>query len=522
MEQEGKKLQGELFSRGFSTDLAAEFVLPDYQPEIKRLLRVRALALPVDQYIGAAGAELSGAVEFQALYAAGDDSLWCVTKREDYQLSCPIEATDEFDLSDAPVCEIQTETEGVSGRVLAPRKLSARCRVRTQVCLLSDRAKTALPPESAEGIEPLTDQIWASRVRIGKSAPFTLTDEILLDPSKPPLRVISASGEVFPTEVKAGTDLVACRGELLLTLLCAEEQLPSLENAEDCLPASALPMLLSRRIPFAVEVPLDGVQPSCACNAWGSCSEVAVTVEESRILCDLTAVLTVRAVCREEFSFVRDAFSTVRLTEPVFRVLPVQKNLCCRNANCSVSATKELSSLGLKPDSRILETTADVLLQAPEAARGNYILPGVVTFHILVLSPDGDVSTCDLEAPFRFETPAETNTVPAKNASVALPVLAKATLDSSRLLAEAELSLALDLSAADSVELLSDLRAGEPLAPRPQTDLRIYYPSPSDSLWSVAALYHTPVATLLKKNHLPTPASPSSPDSLNGVRYLVV
>ena len=98
MEQNNRNLQGELVARGFSTDLAAEFLLPDYQPEIKRLLRVRAIPLPVDQYVGGSAAELSGAVEFQALYAAEDSSLWCVTKREDYRLSCPFEAGD-FDLS---------------------------------------------------------------------------------------------------------------------------------------------------------------------------------------------------------------------------------------------------------------------------------------------------------------------------------------------------------------------------------------------------------------------------------------
>ena len=123
MDQNDQKLQGELVS--------PEFILPDYQPEIKRLLRVRALPLPVDQYIGGSAAEFSGAVEFQALYAAEDGSLWCVTRREDYRLSCPFEADGGFDLSDGIVCDVKTDVEGVSGRVLAPRKLTARCRVRT-------------------------------------------------------------------------------------------------------------------------------------------------------------------------------------------------------------------------------------------------------------------------------------------------------------------------------------------------------------------------------------------------------
>ena len=121
MEQANRKLQSEYLSRTMTTDLATEFVLPDYQPEIKRLLRVRAIPLPPDQYLGGSTAEFSGTVEFQVLYAAEDSSLWCVTRREDYRLSCPFDVNDEFDLSEGFVCDVKTDVEGVSGRVLAPR-----------------------------------------------------------------------------------------------------------------------------------------------------------------------------------------------------------------------------------------------------------------------------------------------------------------------------------------------------------------------------------------------------------------
>ena len=91
MERDDRMMQVEVCSRDLGTDVTAEFTLPDYRPEIKRLLRVKAVPLPVDKYVGGNAVELSGAVEFQALYAAADGTLWCVTQREDYRASCPLD-----------------------------------------------------------------------------------------------------------------------------------------------------------------------------------------------------------------------------------------------------------------------------------------------------------------------------------------------------------------------------------------------------------------------------------------------
>ena len=516
MEQEAQKLQGELFSKTFSTDLAAEFILPDYQPEIKRLLRVRAIPLPVDQYLGASAAEFSGTVEFQALYAAEDHSLWCVTKREDYQLSCPFDGTG--DLDDVPVCDVRTETEGVSGRVTAPRKLTARCRVRTQVRTLADRSASDLSPAEEPGeIERLTGTMETSRTLLGRSAPVTLTEEILLDTSQPPMRVISASAQVFPTEVQAGENLVACRGEVWLSLLCAAEEAPAPTTDGDCLPAAATPTELLRKLPFAVEVPVDGATPQCACNARGTCSEIAVTVEDQRILCDVTFVLDARAVCREEVSYTEDAFSLTHRSEPVFCTLPAEEILCCRNGNCSVSATKSLSELGVRSGAQVLEAFALPVLQPAETVAGKWTLPGSLHFQILLQQPDRENVLSEFDVPFRFESPvtaADAETPPDAGFSTVTPMPVKASADDDRLLVETELSVALTLSAPRSLTCVKSLKCGDPLPQNSGAAILLCFPESEDSLWSVAKKYHTPVQSLQQKNNLS--------DSIQGVRYLVI
>ena len=55
------RMQAPLGERQIVTELSEDFDLPDYRPEIKRLLRVQAKVSPADTYIGAGNAEFEDA-----------------------------------------------------------------------------------------------------------------------------------------------------------------------------------------------------------------------------------------------------------------------------------------------------------------------------------------------------------------------------------------------------------------------------------------------------------------------------
>ena len=57
------------------TEVSGDFSLPDYQPEIKRLLRIRPCVLPAAPYAGAGNAEFSGTLDYYVLYMGNDGGL---------------------------------------------------------------------------------------------------------------------------------------------------------------------------------------------------------------------------------------------------------------------------------------------------------------------------------------------------------------------------------------------------------------------------------------------------------------
>lgn len=530
MERNDRQMQSEAGERSLGTDVTAEFTLPDYRPEIKRLLRVKAVTLPIDKYIGGNATEISGTVEFQALYAAADGSLWCVTQREDYRLSCPIDLDPDFSTAGGLVCDVKIDAENVTGRVSAPRKLTARCRVRAKVRTLADRTLAeGTPQEDADSVERMTGTVTAARVFMGESAPMTFTEEILLDGREAPVRVISADGEVFPSEVNVTDGEITCRGDVCLSLLCVAEpeetvlpdETPTKDGANDCVPASAaMPYTVTRRLPFTVGIPVDGAETGCAACAWGTCSEIAVTVEEGRILCEVTCVLYARAERNEDVSYTRDMFSTVRACEPVFRTLPTERSVVCRNGNFSLTATKPLSEVGIRPASQVIDADAQIACAAPERAKGSYLLPGTARVRVLLRNADGEYSTAEFDVPFRYETPAPAD---ADESSVAgdpivRAVTVKARVDGEKIGVEAELAVAMSLHGTGEVSALCDLRMGETV-PKQGAACVICYPSASDTPWTIAKRYHTPLSSLLAKNKL---SSLPADAPLSGVPYLVV
>ena len=129
------RLQAPIGDRVVVTEMSEEFSLPDYQPEMKRLLRVKATILPSDQYVGTGNAECSGRIDYCILYTGNDGALYCTNQSGEYQFSAPLEIPSDFEAGEGILCYADSVPEQTVGRVIAPRKLMIKCRLRSRVRL---------------------------------------------------------------------------------------------------------------------------------------------------------------------------------------------------------------------------------------------------------------------------------------------------------------------------------------------------------------------------------------------------
>ena len=508
----GVRIQAPLCDRQIITELSSDFSLPDYQPQIKRLLQVRAIVLPADKYVGAGSTELSGTVEYHILYCGEDGELYCATQAEEYRFTCPLETPADFELSDGVVCDVESVPDMVVSRVAAPRRLSVKCRLRSRVRLYGTRLletqirRSENAAEEEPALERLCQTAECARLFVGVGEPLRLGDEILCDSNQGDLRVISAEGQVFVTEATAGSDAVNCRGELCLKLLCAQG---GEQNTA----------ILLRRIPFSQAVSIDGVAVNCDCCADGVCTEVRVTVEENRILCEAAIRLRARAQCNQSLTLVRDLYATSAECRTETRTLELPVAWRCFNGNFSLNTTLPWEEVGIKQGTAVVDLYGTPTVNPPEEDRGKCCLTGKCRFRAL-LSGDGDWSAQEFEVPFRYEADGMSAIPGDYDVTVDL-ISCRARMDGERIGVDAELSVSAAMRGVNSVTVLSEARLGEPVR-KCGSVLRICYPSREDTLWSVAKRYHRPVEQLAETNGLSGAASADSRESLAGVSYLLV
>ena len=116
-------------------DVSEEFSLPEYEPEIKKILRVSARVLPAGKYVGSGRAEFAGTVAYGLIYMGAENEIACVDLSSDYEFAVPCSGGE-------PAVYADTRADSVLCRPLGPRRLQFRTKLKSRVQMLS---KAALP-----------------------------------------------------------------------------------------------------------------------------------------------------------------------------------------------------------------------------------------------------------------------------------------------------------------------------------------------------------------------------------------
>lgn len=491
------------------TELFGDYSLPDYQPEIKRLLHIRPVMLPPVCYAGAGNAEVSGNIDYYVLYMGNDGRLYCAPLSAEYSVSLPtdgeaLSADGEFD------CHASCRAENVSGRVSAARRLSIRSRLHTtlQVHKKADLGKAATLTADAdgEGREILTDECSVGEVIYGKSDLLHVSDSIIVEGRDKDARIVCAEGEVILSEVSAGNGCVNCRGDLLLRLLLGDEGERETYS------------VLQRKLPFSESVPMEGVGVSSQSCASGCCTELSVEMDEDGIHVDAGLLLTVCAQKNRTLHYPKDVYVIGRPTICTYETLALPHAEKCVCGNFTLSDSLSLVEAGIDPNAEILLVNGDAACKEMNRENGNCKLCGTAVFSLLLRAPDGEMSSAELTFPFRYETDGGN----ATDYTADMQVLScRGKIDGERVGIDAEIGVCARLYSQTEITAPVDVTVAESVE-RTRGELILCYPAPTDSLWSVARRYCRPLQVLRDNNTLPPADAPDSPDSLTGVKYLLI
>lgn len=507
------RMQLPICDRTVTSEVSSDISLPDYQPEIKRLLRVSATVQPPSRYIGGGAMEFSGTVDYCILYTGNDGQMYCFPTSADYAFRVPLEAGADFDLSDALVAYAYSEPESIISRVGGPRRMSVKCRLRSRVkaygnCVIEEKRSGA----GNVSEQRLLRENDVSVASYGVSAPFHVSDEVALDAEEDgDWRIVSGDVQLLVNDAACSVGRVGCRGEAVLKLLLQKEG------------EGTLPVVIYRKMPIDHAFDMDGVNAMSRACVVGSCTELNLSMEDGRVLCEAEIVLEARAERPETLSYTCDAYVPGHESRCTTKTYRPERGMCRVNVNFTQSEMRPLDEVNVPPTARVIDVYGTAQLESVESERDRHVLSGKCRYTLIVVN-EGEIGVKEIELPFRYtlDGTATPNT-PFSWEGQAQLVSARARMDGERLGVDAEMGIWLCAVGEQGVDMVDSIEVGAPII-RPTGQMLLCYPEAHDTLWSVAKRYGVSLEQLEQGNGKCIEGEKRADDaaSLSGVRCLVI
>ncbi len=502
------RVQKDLVTESVFTESNEEFILPDYMPEIGRVLRLSATLLPEEHFAGSDGVEFSGRVEYRLLYSNGAGEI----------TEAPLEGRYRYRVPNgerATACYTEERIESMGARPTAPRKLSIRTRVCARPHLLYEEAVGATltdmlgdaPAEAIQREAFLLERSVSSSGLLHKEERFTVEDC-----SPESLTLISLQSALLPEATVAHDGYLSVRGKLVFTLL--------LKKGDDT------PFVKLCTVPFEEEITAEDARAEDAVTLSAFCGAPAVAFESegenTALLLDAEYSLFCVLSRNRSFSYLEDLYAHGERHEILRKPFSAESLVGAAMGNFSVGDEVPLPA-DFKGEGTLVPHFS--LKEAETVHQGERaVIEGKLA--VLLLSFfGGESDRCELTLPFRVELPIGKAGKEGDAISFSVvPTLGSAQATSEGVRLSTELSCAVCVLRPVSLSLPERaLSLGE--VPSPDaTTVTIYYPTDEDSLWSVGKRYAVSIASLKEQNGIPEDedAALDLTKSLDGYAYLFV
>ncbi len=503
-------IQIPISERRVVSELSGDFVLPDYQPEIKRLLKINAAALPPSKYIGDSEAELTGNIDYYVLYTGSDNQLYCAPLTTEYKIAVPIDKRDDLRLLNMSA-DATIVPDMVSGRVTSPRKLNIKCRLKSDTRIYGE-----MPLEQGGAYSKDTDnqllygeeRVTGNRFVMGEM--LYISDEMILDRSEGETRVVSAEGRILIDEVSCTQGAVNCRGELYLKLIMCREN-------------DGGTYTTTRKLPISQSIPSEGIDMNSSAYARGTVCEIRINVDEDRAEIDIGILIEASVSDNNDVRYIKDAYSTSNKTDCTYKTLELPSGTNAVNANFTLSDSMTLEEAGITPEHSVVDATGIVIPESESFDNGKYKLQGKVRLSLL-LNRDGEYSCTDIELPMKYAADMGTHGAEDEDMHSVMHgevISTRTRVDGERIGVDCEIAVCGNTWSVKDMTVLDSVSFGDELE-QSRGEYVICYPSHQDSLWSVAKRYGTTVSALSDMNKLTPSRSPDNENTLDGVKYLII
>ena len=498
-----------------SCECATEYVLPDYNGDVRRILYTSATPRPSGSFVGEGSVDYSGILVFDMVYLDGEGKLGSVSFTSDYDFSvkCPTGET-LGSYADVRVSSFQM-------RLLGPRKISAKATL------------TATPHTTAACTHEIGGSVTEQKrdaealMRVASIRKTALTDTVEREYAEPVAQldgaiadevsvIHSTAGAVIENANPIGTDL-SLDGYFEIDLL--------IKNADESAYRE------QKRIPFNLTLAIpEGYDPELAAPTVAIPSlRTAVNPTEAGSEIVVNLIAEASAVCdgNTPVSFAADAYLTDAETENAYSDLSYTELLMR-------SRTTETLSFDFPRDSEDAAAIREIVLIEAQprvheiksedghvSVSGDMRISGVVS----TAAEEGiTYAPIRLDSPFTLSLAANLPTeLNGRYELILTPHAPRATLSPDRLSISIPVTAALAVTADRTLRVLTSCDAVEGSSVvRDGSTVTVYYPTDTDTLFDVAKRYRTTPERIAVTNTLTSAVSGVNPSAAIGARKIVI
>ena len=492
------------------TESIGDYILPDYQPEIRKILLVTSSLLPSGSYESGGRATFGGSVRHHILYSDGEGRLQAVELFSDYDY-----AFDAGETAVGAALHTKENIAAVNCRLSGPRKLSIRTKILSHIYMIGKKSTACDVSGAKKAPECLTARESLLSRRF-VSAESELMCDVTLPFGEGDCTVQRTDATLQVREVRAEKGDIFLRGDAYVTLIATGED--------------GVAVSLSARTPFEEILSGGEIAPDATLLGYASCGGIAVALGEgeSGRVASVTVPLALTAEILEtkETAFTVDAYSAEAELCESYETTALPILHFGGMGHFSVTASARLADLDAEDAESVLGATVAAEEVTCRFDGNRATLCGNARVRLLYTMPsDGGAkryASAEYCVPFRGEMTVTGEPMRYRVDGGFSDV--RCRIDGETFAVDAEYAFALTAENEKEITWIREIRDGAPIPSPEMAAIVIAYPEVGDSLWDVGKRYRVPLSLLGEVNRLDTRAveAPASASSLDGVTRLVV
>ncbi len=468
----------------FGHEGGGDFSLPDYLPEIQRLLAVRTSVLPETAFLSGNVLEIGGTLSYDVIYADAEGKTVSASLITDYSADTALSQA----IDNVGELFVSTEEEGTSCRVTSPRGVNIKTRMKTRVCadehVVTDGALTRKDGTRAH------DGDVSSVERLNSSTTSVLRGHVATTGN--------AVGEI---EARENNDTVVfCRSSLCATdATCGDGTVKTGgEITLDCTFCGSDGLYTkSARYPFEASLNSGGCDSGYVARAWGRVASVGISKEDSESTVFSVSVeydVEAEYLCKCECDVCFDVYSTkYECTGDIGEcelITPVSFGMARvpLSGSAEIHAENVREVVGIIPISKTAQTAS-----SPDGL----IISGNVKVKAIAVGDDTVCSEIDL--PFKYRL-GDTDAIDLQSFVTCCPFSLSGKVSGNSLEVSGEASLSWDVSHRKKLRYVTSVSLGDELDRNCPLSIKAYYPQSDESLWSICKKYTADIQKIKDAN----------------------